>query len=41
MLIINKNEISFVGIHRNDDDDVLGGTWQGGEVADCMEEGGD
>jgi hypothetical protein len=41
MLIINKNEISFVGIHRNDDEDVLGGTWQGGQVADCREEGGD
>ena len=40
MLIINKNENSFVGIYRNDDEDILGGTCQGDQVADCMEEGG-
>jgi len=41
MLIINKNEKSSVGIHRNDVEDVLGGTCQGDQVVDCMEEGGD
>jgi hypothetical protein len=41
MLIINKNENSFVGIHRNDDEDVLSGTRQGDQEADCMEKGGD
>jgi hypothetical protein len=40
MLIINKNENSFVGIYRNDDEDVLGRTCQGDQVADFMEEGG-
>jgi hypothetical protein len=39
MLIISKNENSFVGIDRNDDEDVLGGTCQGDQVVDCMEEG--
>jgi hypothetical protein len=40
MLIINKNENSFVGIYRNDDEGILDGTCQGDQVAVCMERGG-
>ena len=41
MLIIHKHENIFVGAYYNDDDIVLDGTFQGDQVGDCMEEGGD